>query len=139
MTAINTPLAISNWGVRHTQMPCYNCEPCEHQDQSKSNMGQGEDRCVGDALRHLSWLSKVVRHEHGLTVSWHQRVNRAEQDSGSHCEKDGPLVSAGKITEAGSHAPIQPVLQINERLHYGGPNSRRILDNPPPMAVSRRQ
>jgi hypothetical protein len=84
-------------------------------------MGQREDRSVGDALRQLSWLSEVVRHEHGLTVSWHQRVNRAEQDSGSHCEKDGPLVSAGKISEAGSHAPIQPVLQINERLHYGRP------------------
>jgi hypothetical protein len=32
----------------------------------------------------FSWLSEVVRHERRLTVSWHQRVNRAEQDSGSH-------------------------------------------------------
>src|SRR6187401_3531045 len=103
------------WGAPAIRKcPADNCEPCEHQDQSKSNMGQGEDRCVGDALRHLSWLSEVVRHERRLTVSWHQRVNRAEQDSGSHCEKDGPLVSAGKITEAGSHPPIEPVLQINE-------------------------
>jgi hypothetical protein len=40
---------------------------------------------------------------------WHQRMDRAQQHSGSHRSEYGPL-TASDLTEAGRHPSIKPVL-----------------------------
>ena len=65
----------------------------------------------------LGWLSEVIGHKYGLAVSWHQRMDRAEQHSGSHRSEYGPEVAASDLTEATRHPSIEPVLDRDEAIH----------------------
>jgi hypothetical protein len=93
-----------------SECPADNGESCKDQDQGESDVGQREDRAIGDALSQLGWLSEVIGHKYGLAVSWHQRMDRSEQHSGSHRSEYGLGLAASDLTEATRHPAIEPVL-----------------------------
>ena len=94
--------------------PADDSKSSEDQDQGEPDMGQREDRAIGDAFPQLRWLPEMVGHQHSLAVSWHQRMDRAKQHSGSHGGEDRSEVAASDFAKALRHCLIEPVLDSND-------------------------
>jgi hypothetical protein len=89
----------------------------QHEDEGKSDMGEGKDSAVGEAIDWARRLAEMIGDEDRLAVAWHQRMHRAEQNCCGQGEEDGACVSARDIAKALAHAAIEPVLNGNQSLH----------------------
>ena len=112
MSAISTPLAVSNCGVRppYANALLITANPARTRTRASPTWVSARIAPLAMPSAQLGWLSEVVGHEHGLAVSRHQRMDRAEQHGGSHRSEYGPSVATCDLTEAAGHAAIEPVL-----------------------------
>jgi hypothetical protein len=92
-------------------------EAKQHEDEGKSDMGEGKDGAVGEAIDWARRLAEMIGDEDRLAVAWHQRMHCAEQDCCGQGEEDGACVSARDVGEALAHAAVKPVLNGEQRLH----------------------
>jgi hypothetical protein len=70
-------------------------EACEHKDDGKPDMSDGEDRAVDESFERPCLLTQMIGHEHGFAMARHQRMDRAEQGRGGHSQEDGARIAAG--------------------------------------------
>jgi hypothetical protein len=105
-------------------------EAGEHEQDREPDMGEGEDRAVGDAGSEAPLLAEMVGEQHRLAVAWHESMEDAEQNRGSHGSGNRRRAAVSDIAEPARHAAIEPVLEGNDLLHGGGVTRGSALGKP---------
>src|SRR5215216_1710139 len=90
----------------------------EHQDDGRTDMGQDQDDAGADAAEKPGRPSEIVGYDHGLAVAGHEGVDHPEDGSKGHRSEELERAEiAGKPSQFGGRAAIQPALDVAEKLH----------------------
>jgi len=82
-------------------------------------MGQNQDDAGADAAEKSRRPSKIIRYDHRLAMTWHERMDHAEDGSKRHRgkEPDGAEIT-GESSQFGGRRAIEPALNIAKELHH---------------------